>query len=76
MHRRNVRVAVRISVTSNTVPRTGMEAAAGGMSGSKPNHEDLSDMMALLEAACQVLASPPDLAHIQMGSQCGQRSRM
>ena len=53
-----------------------MEAAAGGMSGSKPNHEDLSDMMALLEAACQVLASPPDLAHIQMGSQCGQRSRM
>eukprot|EP00964_Phaeocystis_antarctica_P104579 scaffold69673_cov27-Phaeocystis_antarctica.AAC.1 len=29
------------------------KAAAGGMSGSKRNHEDLSDMMALLEAACQ-----------------------
>jgi len=40
-----------------------MEAAAGGMSGSKRNHEDLSDMMALLEAACQVLASPPDRSH-------------
>ena len=43
---------------------SGHEAAAGGMSGSKRNHEDLSDMMALLEAACQVLASPPDRSHI------------
>ena len=62
MHRRNVLVAVSISVPT-TVPRTGMEAAAGGMSGSKRNHEDLSDMMALLEAACQVLVSPPDRSH-------------
>ena len=34
-----------------------MEAAAGGMSGGKRNHEDLSDMMALVEAACKVPAS-------------------
>ena len=33
-----------------------MEAAAGGMSGGKRNHEDLSDMMALVEAACKVPA--------------------
>ena len=32
------------------------EAAAGGMSGGKRNHEDLSDMMALVEAACKVPA--------------------
>ena len=33
-----------------------IEAAAGGMSGGKRNHEDLSDMMALVEAACQAPA--------------------
>ena len=33
-----------------------MEAAAGGMSGGKRNHEDLSDLMALVEAACKVPA--------------------
>ena len=31
-----------------------MEAAAGGMSGGKRNHEELSDTMALVEAACKV----------------------
>ena len=34
-----------------------MEAGAGGMGGGKRNHEDLSDMMALVEAACKVPAS-------------------
>ena len=33
-----------------------MEAGAGGMRGGKRNHEDLSDMMALVEAACKVPA--------------------
>ena len=40
--------------------------AAGGMSGGKRNHEDLSDMMALVEAACKVLANtarPTNRAH-------------
>ena len=41
--------------------------AAGGMSGGKRNHEDLSDMMALVEAACKVLAitnhRPTNCAH-------------
>ena len=51
--------------------------AAGGMSGGKRNHEDLSDMMALVEAACKVLANTArPIVHIQMCSQCGQRSRL
>ena len=36
-----------------------MEAAAGGMSAGKRNHEELSDTMALVEAACKV---PPNNA--------------
>ena len=36
-----------------------MEAAAGGMRGGKRNHEELSDTMALVEAACKV---PPNSA--------------
>ena len=51
--------------------------AAGGMSGGKRNHEDLSDMMALVEAACKVLANTArPIVHIQMCSECGQRSRL
>ena len=31
-------------------------ALVGGMSGGKRNHDDLSDMVALVEAACKVPA--------------------
>ena len=44
---------------------------------SRHTHEDLSDMMALVEAARTVLAATArSFAHIQMGSQRGWRSRL
>ena len=46
---------MQAAVTRPKVPQH-MEAAADGMSGGKRNHDDLSDMMALVEAACKVPA--------------------
>jgi hypothetical protein len=53
-----------------------MEAAAG-THGGKRNHEEISDMMALVEAARKVRAATArPCAQGQMGSQCGWRERL
>jgi hypothetical protein len=48
------------------------------MSGGKRNHEDVSDTMALVQAACKVLAITADRSHTSdtVGSRCGQRSEL
>ena len=53
-----------------------MEGAAG-TSGGKRNHEEISHMMALVEAARKVRATTTrPCAQGQMGSQCGRRERL
>ena len=48
------------------------------MSGGKRNHEEVSDTMALVQAACKVLAITARPLHISdtVGSRCGQRSEL
>ena len=62
--------------------RTSASQAAGvnmdhGASGGKRDHEDMSHMMALVEAARKVrtITARP-CAHGQMGSQCRRRKRL
>ena len=66
------------SIVGAELTKSGMEAAASGMSGGKRNHEDLSDMMALVEAACKVPAiSARPFAYRQAASAVtGERSKL
>ena len=57
--------------------RVGPMEAAAGTHGGKRNHEEISDMMALVEAARKVRAATArPCAQGQMGSQCGWRERL
>ena len=63
-----------LSPPGGVEPGVNMEEA-GATSGGKRDHEEMSHMMALVEAARKVRTARP-CAHGQMGSQCRRRKRL